>query len=252
MLPESDPQFQGAIDAGDFAAAKEIKSNYDSRELEQQEKALEDYKGELRDLVTTVRERMQMEIFTIKEQVASERTALRRQISDTFHELQVQHVATLVEFEKEHLLKIAREKIRAIGASNELREQAKAAAFGKDFVHAQELLDQANLIRDQELRNREEAVVKSFFEGRTKRIETQRSDLELLSKRLKDSLEDIDHAEVIRIQDLVKRYRKKLYLEYRAFTKSIRSEVTDAPLRQDCLKQCAQLYSSLAAEFEPE
>jgi hypothetical protein len=249
-MADEDPKFHEAIESGDFTTAGEIKAGYDSRRDQLHNDTLSNYLKELRALGASCREHLQMESFTVHDQTAHEQSVLRKQISDTFHQLQVQHVATLVEFEKEHLLKISREKIRATQTSNELRDQAKAAATGKNFTHAQNLLEQATFIAGADLASKEDVIKKSFLEGRAKLFETQRGDLSLLSNTLKDELENLDRAERVALQDLAKRYRKTFYNDYREFTRRIKTEVADLQLRVECLKRCAQLYSSLFQELD--
>jgi PIN domain nuclease of toxin-antitoxin system len=242
-MADTDPKYAEALKSGDLVTAGKIQLQYEARHQQVRSDTLSHYRAELRALASSCNERVQMGALAIRHEISAKQLARRRQISETFHQLQIQHVAALVEFEQDQLLKVAGERIRTARACTSLRDRAQAAA--KDAERAQVLLAQADFNSRKILPHREALIKKRFLEGRAQLFQSQRQDMFLLTKSLKDELAILDQVGQAALDDLSKQCKRTFYLEYREFTKKIKSEVPDPRVRSECLSQCAQLYSVL-------
>jgi hypothetical protein len=101
----------------------------------------------------------------VSHEISEREMQIRCAISDQFHQLQIQHISNLAGYEKQHLLKFAREQIRPVKGVQSLHSQARLAASGKDFDTAVNLTEQAKLREVPELRRREAVVRNEFLTG---------------------------------------------------------------------------------------
>lgn len=252
MSDELFEQFQQACMNCEFDKASEIKRQMDLEEREDKDGQFTRHVESITNLVNDCKAQYEQECSDLKEALANHELIVRKKISEIFRELQIRHVEVLVEYEKENLLKYTRDKMRPMPHVEELRKQAKLAAYNQKFAQAEDLKHQAALL-EESTRNQRDDIKQRYLKGRADIMNKQKRDLGELVNQLHLSLESIKKREQHELVTLRKRYRKALQESFHTAMLLIRAKKGwDAATRNLCLVQCSNVYSTLIKEIEAE
>ena len=117
---------------------------------------------------------------------------VRERIDSSFQECQRRHIEELVVIEKEYALDIIREKNRPVKEQLQLFEQARRLARINNFEHSIMVREQAKQVFEEEMVVRRQHVEDKYRGIRKVAIERQKTELQLLKKKLVGMLQSVE------------------------------------------------------------
>ena len=132
------------IDQFDYAKAEAVKQKLEDKKQEVKtediSKSVDLFKSKVEVIINN---------YNIKHNELIDRyNQLERKIrfdaSQAFHQLQIRHIQTLVEYEKEYILRHSKQSVKIPQSVYSLLDRAEIAAHNKKFEQAQELFDLAS------------------------------------------------------------------------------------------------------------
>ena len=245
MADSLQARFKEAVNNCQWQEAEAIKRQMDEDRDNHNKSTIAAYKKSFRDLADECKRQWETDSLELREAIGNQEMMIRKRVSDIFRELQIRHIEVLVEFEKEHLLKFARDRVRPIANVTVMREQAKLAAVNKQFARAEDLKHQAEIAENQEQMRREEFVRTTYIDGRRKIMDKQRDDFRELDMQLQQSVSDLHKREEYELGKLEQRYKKGVLEAFRQTLTFLKQSVKDVKLQQECIKKCSKLYGKI-------
>ena len=250
MISELEAQLEEAIERCDFSEAASIKSRITAIKAKNSNQTIQIYISSFADHAHDCKRCLEEELLNLDESIKNQEKLIRRKISDLFHELQVKHIEALIEVEKEHLLRIAKDKLRPVPEALNMKEQAKLAAASKKFEEALKLKEAAEKIEKDELERREEVVKNDYMERRKTVLANQKAEISDLTKQLNDSIYNLSKRKEFEVDQTYQRYKKNLG-EALKNTKMFITN-SDDDMKNECIKQCARIYKEIMADAFPQ
>lgn len=245
MAESLQAQFKEAVANCQWQEAQEIKRQMDKDQDTRNKTTIATYKKSFQDLADDCKQQFENDSLELREAIGNQEMLIRKRVSDIFRELQIRHIEVLVEFEKEYLLKFARDRVRPVANAVVMREQAKLAAMNKDFARAEDLKHQAELCQEQEDQRREEFIRTTYLDGRRKIMDKQRDDFRELDAQLRQSVDDLHKREQYELEKVEQRYKKGILDAYRQTLLFLKQSVRDIKLQKECIRKCSKLYGKV-------
>ncbi|KAH0791384.1 hypothetical protein GPJ56_004739 [Histomonas meleagridis] len=220
-----------AIENLDFHLANQIQQQIDNIKEIESNNFIGSFKTTLTNTCNKIGKKLLIERANTYKEFYGKEVEIRTKLSESFQQLRDTHLKQLTDFEKKMFKEFRQKMEQSIPQYDVLIDRAKLTATRGDFSKAQELQDQANDIKSDEEKRREDFFRGIYNNKMDLLLAHQKEELANLEKRFESELDFLNRSLHTRISQLNAQFKKDLDTEYKKMFDSINKSGYDPRIK---------------------